>query len=87
MQINPTNHFTPLPERRRVTAAGTPLVRDEADFATAETVQASLQSAPEVRAQEIGRAKTLIDTAVYPPEETIAKIANLMAMSVDWRAD
>lgn len=87
MHINPLNNLTPLPERRRVAGANSPREQDEANFATTEAVQAALRGAPEVRTAEVERARSLIDKTVYPPEETIAKIANLMAMRVDWRAE
>jgi hypothetical protein len=87
MQINPTNNLTPLPERRRVAGANTPTGRDEANFATTESLQAALRGAPEVRMEKVEQARALIGKSVYPPEETIAKIANLMAMHVDWRAE
>lgn len=87
MQINPTNNLTPLPERRRVTSTNNAPAQDQANFATTEAVQAALRGAPEIRTEEVERARSLIDKTVYPPEETIAKIASLMAMRVDWRAD
>ncbi len=87
MQINPTNNLTPLPGPRRVTGSETPPAQDAADFSTTDSIRSALRNAADVRPDEVERARSLIDTSIYPPEETIRKIANLMAMSVDWRGE
>jgi hypothetical protein len=83
MQIDATNHLTPLPERRRSAGVNHIARRDEANFTTADALSRVLRDAAEVRPEEVARARAVVDDKFYPPEETIRRIANLMAMHIN----
>ncbi len=78
MQINATNNITPIPEPLR-RAANAAEGRDGADFSGAEAVEKTLRRTPEIRSEEVERAKSLIKDEKYPPDVTIQGIANLIA--------
>ena len=83
MHIDATNHLSPLPEPRRSGGAARVPARDEASFTTADAIHRVLRDAADVRPEEVARARALVDDRYYPPDETIRRIANLMAMHID----
>ena len=55
---------------------------DAVDFASTERLERALKSTPDVRADEVARAKALIGQVDYPPMDTINKLSNLLAMNM-----
>ena len=55
---------------------------DGVDFASSERLEKALASTPDVRAEEVRRAKALVGQVDYPPMETINKISNLLALNI-----
>ena len=49
-------------------------------FESTTALDQALQQEPHIRAEAVARAKNYIGEVAYPPPETIAKIANLLAL-------
>jgi hypothetical protein len=92
MQVNPNSNAaeapraepksTSLPEVR--IGRDEPLVgRDEARFTSVSALNNALDDLPQVRTEEIERAKKLVQSANYPPPYAIVRIARLLAMNWD----
>jgi hypothetical protein len=80
MQINATNNLTPLPEPGRAAAAPlTDQQQDAAVFTASDAIHRKLGQAPDARPEAVALARALITSTLYPPDETIRGIANLLA--------
>jgi hypothetical protein len=53
---------------------------DQATFQRSEALNQAFQSTPDVRPDQVARARELIGNVEYPPRETIAKLSTLLAM-------
>lgn len=62
---------------RREGAAPAPA---EASFERAASLEKSLKEIPLVRPEKVERARSLVMDVKYPPEETLNRIANLLAL-------
>ncbi len=62
----------------RRTAA--PAVPAEASFERAAVLESSLKEIPLVRPEKVEHARSLVADVKYPPEETLDRIANLLAL-------
>ena len=58
-------------------------VSDEMAFDQSQALDQRLQEQPAVRAEVVAKAKELVSDVHYPPQETIRKIASLLAMNLD----
>ena len=52
---------------------------DQAEFAGAEALNSALESAPEVRSEEVARGEAVASSVQYPPVEMIRRISRLLA--------
>jgi hypothetical protein len=70
-----------------------PLVRpakgpvDQAVFNRSEALDRAFSQVPEVRPERVAHARDLIGQVNYPPRETIAKISQLLALTIKPPAD
>lgn len=84
MQVNPSHHNDPVGQteiiKRRADQPRT--AADAASFTRTESLNRSLSETPDVRADKVALAKSLIQDISYPPQEAINKIADLLAMKL-----
>lgn len=86
MQVNPSSNSGAVDGMNEAaTVRRSRPESDGASFADSEALNRALQRTPDVRADEVSRAKGLVDDAKYPPEEGVKRIANLLA--IHWNAD
>ena len=79
MQSNAANNLTPLPEpRRQATPQRTG--SDAAAFTSSQAIEQRLNDLTAVRTAAVERAGALIGDRSYPPDETVQRIANLLAV-------
>ena len=89
MEITPNSNFEPVarkpvyPARRRPPQADTDTDTDTAAFPRAETLKQTVQATPLVREDKVARARQHIGDVRYPPEETIQRIAVLLAKNLE----
>lgn len=85
MEIKPNAQVEPPPPlvvgQSRPRPVSEPV--DEMTFNQSQALDQRLQDEPEVRADKVAHAKELVSGINYPPQETIKKIANLLAMNLD----
>jgi hypothetical protein len=55
---------------------------DQAMFNRSEALDRAFSQVPEVRPEKVARARDLIGQVTYPPRETIAKISELLALTI-----
>lgn len=76
------------PARTPATGAGQPMgrrdaapaVRAEQPFERAAALEKTLKEIPLVRAEKVQHARSLVADVKYPPEETLDRLANLLAL-------
>lgn len=56
------------------------VVTDEAVFSQSSALSDALNSLPAARVEAVERARNLVEDVHYPPQETIHRISNLLAM-------
>jgi hypothetical protein len=56
---------------------------DRADFNRAADLNRSLQDLPDVRSEEVERAKKLVQDVNYPPPYAMLRLARLLAIHLD----
>jgi hypothetical protein len=85
MHINPNNFVGQI--ARTDVKPQTPLeskaVLDRADFNRAANLNRSLQELPDVRLEEVERAKKLVQDVNYPPPYAMLRLARLLAIHLD----
>jgi len=54
--------------------------QDQADFNQTQGLEHALNAIPAVRGEEVARAKTLVSSLRYPPDELIEGISQLLAL-------
>ena len=89
MQINPITNSGAV-VRQAGSAAPARADRkagDQVEFTAAEALNRALESAPEVRSEEVARAGTLASSVQYPPTELIHRISKLLANNWDSPGD
>ncbi len=75
----------------RAGAIGTRVVRAAAasdaeaasSFPGSRRLEAALAAAPDVRSEAVERARILVSSPEYPPQETMQKLARLLAIEFD----
>ena len=84
MQVNANQQIRPespvaavgsgAPSRKAVTGS-------EVEFSRSERLNRALALTPDVRAEEVERAEGLVQDVHYPPQETIRRISQLLALN------
>lgn len=87
MQVNSTNHMAPMPENFRRTSPAEQPQQSQVDFATTNAINKAVAESPSVRPEAVAKAKSLIEDTKYPPDETIRRIAHLMAIEFRTESD
>ena len=85
MQININSSPTPVggvetaakTVKRAVTEA------DSAAFSHVDELEKSMSDQEDTRAEEVQKAKALVNQNQWPPAETMRRLANLLAISMD----
>lgn len=81
MQVNPSGNISVTGSITRPTNNNT--VRpegDQAEFVSSQSIDQALRSQPEARPEAVDKAKSLVEDASYPPDETVRRLANLLAL-------
>ena len=84
MEINPTLNIQSV-IRAAVPAAGPPVnsaSRDQVAFEHSVALNRGLEETPDVRADAVERAKSLISQSSYPPLEILDRVARLLAINL-----
>ena len=84
MHVNPNNFVGQIARTdvKPQTPHESKALLDRADFNRAADLNRSLQDLPEVRSEEIERAKRLVEDANYPPPYAMLRIARLLAINL-----
>ena len=82
MQVNPNNSPGEVSrvEPYRPSPLAAKLEHEQTDFTHVAALNNALQDVPQVRTEEVERAKKLIQDANYPPPYALVRIARLLAM-------
>lgn len=83
MQIEAINSLKPLPGQERKISPPPTDRQDAAIFNASESLHQMLSETPDVRAEAVALARSLINQTSYPPDVTIRGIANLLAASLE----
>jgi len=86
MEINLNTNIDSVARATNVAPQGREIrpVQEQVSFADSEALNRALTVTPDVRTDEVRRATAKVLGAVpYPPEETVAKIAHLLALKLD----
>ena len=84
MHVNPNNFVGQIARTdvKPQTPPESKAVLDRADFNRAADLNRSLQDLPDVRSEEVDRAKRLVEDANYPPPYAMLRIARLLAINL-----
>lgn len=83
MQINANNKLTsvePTTGQRPVAAQAKAGQASPVELRQTEAVNSAFRATPDVRSEEVDRARRLIASVDYPPETIMRGIANLLAV-------
>jgi hypothetical protein len=85
MHVNPNNFIGQIARTdvKPQTPPESKAVLDRADFNRAADLNRSLQKLPDVRAEEVDRARKLVEDVNYPPPYAMLRIARLLAINLD----
>jgi hypothetical protein len=84
MRVNPNSEASVVLAKSDRTAVPEPrLGQDNLSLTTTESLNRSLEQTPEVRADKVAEAKTLIQDGSYPPAVIIRKLSALLAIKID----
>jgi hypothetical protein len=84
MRVNPNSEAPAVSAAPGRSAVSEPrLGQDRLALSTTETLNRSLEQTPDVRADKVAEAKTLIRDGSYPPAVIIRKISALLAVKLD----
>ena len=78
-----TSRLSPVPPPQltpRVRAAAP--ARDEAEFSGTEALTEALARLPDTRPEVVQKAREVVGSVKYPPDETLNRIAKLLAMQL-----
>ena len=67
------------PEPKAATRANR-AAQEQADFNQTQSLEQALNAIPTTRSEEVARAKTLVSSLRYPPDELIGEISQLLAL-------
>lgn len=70
-----------------VKARSANLEKSQVSFAESDSLDQSLTKIPDVRTEEISRARALVADPSYPPRETIRRLSNLLALEMVGRTE
>ena len=84
MRVNPHSE-TPISTgiTNRAPVQEPRLEQDKVMLDTSEKLSQALQATPEVRADQVERAKSLLQDASYPPEILVRKLSALLAIHME----
>ncbi len=86
MQVNPSGKSEPVNGVNALTATRRSAPpAEEASFSRLDNLRLALDQTPAVRDTEVLRAKKLVGDVQYPPDETVRRIANLLAIHLSER--
>ena len=77
LNTNRVERITPSTTQQPATAAASG--SDVVQFSGSEALTQALAQVPETRPEVVERAKSLIGSSTYPPEELITRLSRLMA--------
>ena len=60
---------------------------DEASFSGAQALTEALARLPDTRPEVVQRSREVVGSVKYPPDETLNRIAKLLAMNLSQRAE
>jgi hypothetical protein len=60
----------------------TPTTPDMVDLGKTDALNATLKAAPDVRAEQVARAKVLIQDPGYPSAEVVDRVAKVLARNI-----
>ena len=82
MDIKPDPNINPVRKgaQRRTRATG--VARDGREFTKTEAIHKALELSPDVRSEKVAAGKLLLGDVHYPPPDTIHRIANLLASTI-----
>ena len=85
MHVNPNNFVGQIARAdvKPQTPPESKAVLDRADFNRAADLNRSLQDLPDVRFEEVERAKKLVQDVNYPPPYAMLRLARLLAIHLD----
>lgn len=79
MKVNPNRELPSATTNATRKPAKQPVAPATSDFTESAKLTQKLATAPELRAEEVARAKALIADANYPDTKTIQKVAQTLA--------
>ena len=84
MRVNPNSETSAVSAPPGRIASPEPrLGQDQLAVTATESLNHSIEQAPEVRADKVAEAKALIQDGSYPPAVIIRKISALLAIKID----
>ena len=84
MQINFNANIDPVPRAgaKPAKSSESSPAPEAAAFDGARALDRSLSETPDVRADKVAAGRKLVEDTHYPPQETIKRIARLLAISI-----
>ncbi len=86
MEIKLNTNIDSVTRANNFTAQGRDVrpVREQVSFESSNALNQAINDLPDVRADKIANIQNrVLGSVPYPPEETVAKIAHLLAMKLD----
>ena len=84
MEIEPSSSRIPIQGAPvRSARRPEPTASDAAECTTTDSLRSRLERTPDVRPEAVERGRALVNTTTYPPQETMARIARLLAIGLD----
>jgi hypothetical protein len=86
MEINLNTNIDSVTRANNLTTQGREVrpTKQQVSFENSDALNQALSTTPDVRNDEVKRAAfRVLGSVPYPPEETVAKIAQLLAMKLD----
>jgi hypothetical protein len=78
LNLNRVGPVSPPQAPPRTREAGE--VADKTEFSGSEALTQALDQVPDARPGQVERARQLVGSVKYPPDETLSRIATLLAM-------
>jgi hypothetical protein len=83
MRIEPNSELSRVAKLQAPTAPRkTPTEPNQVDLAKTDALNAALKATPEVRAEQVARAKALIQDPGYPSNKVVDQVAEVLARRV-----
>ena len=88
MRVDPNSNASAISAPQGQTAAPGPrLGQDKIALTATDSLNHSLEQTPDVRADKVSQAKTMIQDDSYPPELVIRQISALLANNLEKKAN